>query len=260
MSNQNASNLAAVSYVIPVRNPTEDLITTVQSIELCQLVREILVIDDFSNLGMEHLSAVEKLPRVRVIKNEREPGISGALNTGLNRVQGRYIARLDSGDLNLPNRTRYQVELLEGTGKDVVVSSMKLITESGIQRKQPLQKASFSKIFGVIAPWSVVPHPTWLIRASAIEVPYKSKYVRTEDYCFLAENHMTVSVMTEPTIIYDARGGVKVKKELIATFYKVRIFVQCASDKIPALFVGLGYGLARTLRFILWQKKYLKRS
>lgn len=260
MSNQNASNLADVSYVIPVRNPTEDLITTVQSIELCQLVLEILVIDDFSTLGMEHLSAVEKLPRVRVIKNELDPGISGALNTGLNRVQGRYIARLDSGDLNLPNRTRYQVELLEGTGKDVVVSSMKLITETGTQVEQYVQKASYSIIFGVIAPWSVVPHPTWIIRASSIKVPYQSKYTRTEDYCFLAENHMTVSVMAEPTIIYDARGGVEVKKELLATYYKVRTFVQCASAQIPALFVGIAYGIARTARFILWQKKYLKRS
>lgn len=259
MSNQNTSNLTEVSYIIPVRNPGEDLITTVQSIELCPLVREILVIDDCSTLGMEHLSAVEHLPRVRVIKNNQEPGISGALNTGLKHAQGRYIARLDSGDLNLPNRTRRQVELLETLGRDVVVSSMKLITESISQAEHLIQTASCTQIFGAIAPWSVVPHPTWLIRASSIKVPYQSKYTRTEDYCFLVENHMSVSVMEEPTIIYDARGGVQVKKELEATYYKVRTFVQCASAQIPALFVGLTYGLARTARFILWQKKYLIR-
>ena len=42
-------------------------------------------------------------PRVRVVQNDERRGLAGALNRGLDVVQGRHVARMDADDIALPH-------------------------------------------------------------------------------------------------------------------------------------------------------------
>jgi len=246
-----------VSYLIPVYNPGPDLIATVQSIEQGEYLREIVIVDDQSTQGTQHLIQAQQIPKVCVISNSNDKGISGALNTGLTHIKDGFVARLDAGDIDLPNRIPSQLHTLLNKSFDLVASSM--LIKSPIQQCEHLQRSRYSRIFNVISPWSIVPHPTWLFRRESVRFPYRTENLRSEDYCFLAENQFKIALILEPAIIYDGTGDLKRTHELIATAKKVKSFISCSTNQVGAALIGACYGLLRAFRVLVWRRKFLKR-
>jgi len=102
-----------VSVILPVRNGKPYLPQAVESI-LGQTFPdfELIVIDDASaDSTPEYLAGLAD-PRVRVIRNKENLGISRTLNTALGLARGEYIARQDADDVSLPYRLDLQVEFL----------------------------------------------------------------------------------------------------------------------------------------------------
>lgn len=248
---------AGVTYVIPVHNPDNSLISSIKSIAKNEFLYEILVINDYSNVGLSIFEEIKKISQVRVVANIQVKGISGALNTGLDEVRSEYVARLDSGDIDLPNRIAIQHMKLLKENVDIVISDMLVVT--GNNAKHSLQKAYHKDVFGVIAPWSIVPHPTWFFKIKSVTSNYQQENIRTEDYCFLVDNNFRIAISHEAAILYDGRGSICVRNELIATYFKVRSYIVNARCKLLASVLGVLYGVARSVRVLLWQKKFLKR-
>jgi len=76
---------------------------------------EFIIIDDGSTDNsssiIEHLQEVDA--RIRLIRKPTNQGLISALNQGLKVARGKYIARMDSDDISLPERFSKQVEYLE---------------------------------------------------------------------------------------------------------------------------------------------------
>jgi glycosyltransferase involved in cell wall biosynthesis len=75
---------------------------------------ELLIVDDCSPTpSIDAIrDIVEKDPRVRVIRNEKNLNVSGARNVGLAHARGELIATLDHDDGWLPQKLEKQVEFL----------------------------------------------------------------------------------------------------------------------------------------------------
>jgi glycosyltransferase involved in cell wall biosynthesis len=117
--------MCKVSVVMPVWNSERYLTEALQSI-LDQTFTdfEILVLDDGStdrSLEISHGFA-DRDPRVKVIANEHQ-GYSPLLNLGLSLARGRYIARMDSDDICMPDRFALQVAFLDSHPDYVAVGS-----------------------------------------------------------------------------------------------------------------------------------------
>jgi len=104
-----------VSVVMPVYNAAEYLEDAVESI-LRQTFRdfEFIIINDGSTDGSSELLDLiqKKDSRVKVYHQENS-GIVSALNKGCDIAQGKYIFRMDSDDISLPERIACQVSFLE---------------------------------------------------------------------------------------------------------------------------------------------------
>lgn len=73
---------------------------------------EILAIDDGSSDGSVEFLREATDERLRCIADGRHRGLAGALNLGLARARGEFIARMDADDFCTPDRLALQVEHL----------------------------------------------------------------------------------------------------------------------------------------------------
>jgi glycosyltransferase involved in cell wall biosynthesis len=73
---------------------------------------ELLVVDDGSTDETGKILNECKDGRLRVLKNERNLGLTRSLNRGLGEARGKFVARQDADDFSMPRRLEKQVGFL----------------------------------------------------------------------------------------------------------------------------------------------------
>lgn len=122
-----------VSVLMPVYNGMPYLPLAVESI-LNQSFRdfEFIVVEDCSNDdSLKYLRSItdERMVLIPLAENK---GVTGALREGMNRVRGKYVARLDADDVAMPHRLQTQVDYLERNPEvGLLGGSIELIDASG---------------------------------------------------------------------------------------------------------------------------------
>ena len=122
-----------ISVVMPVYNGEKFLKEAIESI-LNQTYKdfEFLIVYYESTDGT--LSIIQEFQeqdaRVVLINGDKE-GISGALNKGIKKSRGKYIARLDADDISLPTRFENQINHMEIFKLDICGGHSLLIDSDG---------------------------------------------------------------------------------------------------------------------------------
>lgn len=105
-----------VSIIMPCYNSDSFIKLAIESV-LNQTYRnfELLIVNDGSSDNTEKIIKEYETKdfRIKVLNNENEKGISGAMNTGLNYARGLYITRMDSDDIIESTKIEKQVKFLE---------------------------------------------------------------------------------------------------------------------------------------------------
>ena len=114
IENLSSSNNPLVSVVMPAFNTIKYIENAVNSIiEQSCTDWELIIVDDCSTDGTgEYLTSI-KHPKIRVFKNEANLGYSGSVNYAISKSLGKYIAKMDSDDISLPQRLQMQIQYLE---------------------------------------------------------------------------------------------------------------------------------------------------
>ncbi|CAM2060579.1 putative Glycosyltransferase [Desulfovibrionales bacterium] len=86
---------------------------------------ECLVVDDYStDRTLEILAGYAVAdPRVVVVCNEENLGLTHSLNRGLGLIRGRYVARMDADDVCRPDRLERQVAFMEAHPEVAILGS-----------------------------------------------------------------------------------------------------------------------------------------
>lgn len=169
-----SENRPLVSVIMATFNEPDKLIReAIQSI-LNQSYShfELLIADDSTKddtkAVIDELASQDN--RVIVIRSDNRMGFVPALNIGLKKAKGDYIARMDGDDVALPNRFEQQVTYLESnTDVDVLGGAMNVINErSEITSLRKYPKGGF----GLLSWMSLrdpVGHPTVMFRKRIVE-------------------------------------------------------------------------------------------
>jgi len=78
---------------------------------------ELLIVNDGSTDGTLNLIAEFKDPRIRLLHNDGNKGLTFTRNHGLAEAKGKYFAILDSDDIAMPNRLKTQVDFMNANPK-----------------------------------------------------------------------------------------------------------------------------------------------
>jgi len=128
----------AVSVVMAVYNGQEYLNIAIDSI-LMQSFKdfELVIVNDGSSDSTESIINTYSDPRI-VYVSQKNAGLANALNTGIAKAKGKYIARMDADDVAYFDRLKLQSEYLDkhkkvglvGTSYDVIEENNVIIDGS----------------------------------------------------------------------------------------------------------------------------------
>ncbi len=159
----------AVSVLLPFRNPEQYFNDALQSIaEQTFTDFEAVLINDGSEDSSVMLAEdwCSKDPRFTLVNNAGS-GLVDALNTGLAKCSGTWIARMDADDISLPDRIEKQHGLAVSSGpmtvvscrvrsfpREIITRGFKLYEEwlNSLTEPQEIEKNLFIE--------SPIPHPT----------------------------------------------------------------------------------------------------
>jgi len=122
-----------VSVLIPAYNASAFIEKAIDSI-LNQSFKdfELIVVDDGSTDNTADLVLSYNDNRIRLVKNDKNSGLTFSRNRLINEAAGKYIAWLDADDIAHKERLKIQYEFLEKNGDYILTSSWaKTIDKNG---------------------------------------------------------------------------------------------------------------------------------
>ena len=176
---------ADVTVLIPCNNIRflEEALASIKSQSLQPKLVLVILNGEARNTNTEILSKLTLLLmcETQFIISERD-GIVPALNLGLTVANTKYIARLDSDDLMLPNRLENQINFLEDHPDVVAVGGQVLDYEN--RKVRFLYPTEHSKINTALYRFTGLPHPgvTYLLSFVKRVGSYSQKFEHVEDW------------------------------------------------------------------------------
>ncbi len=155
-----------VSIAMPVHNAAYTLRLAINSILLQTYTNwELILIDDGSSDGTLAVAHSYVDPRIKVIWDGRNKGMSDRLNQVLDMCHGEYFARLDADDVAYPERLERQVMFLEENRDiDLLGTGAMVFGRNGVAIGTFPMREKHEEICS--RPWSgfYLAHPTWMGR------------------------------------------------------------------------------------------------
>ena len=185
--------MAKVSVLMPVYNGEKFLEEAVKSVVNQTFMDwELIIINDGSTDKSEEIIKSFLDARIKYYKNDRNIGLIGTLNKGIELCQGDYVARMDADDISISQRFEYQLSFLEKNqsysmcGCNAIVINDRSDEIGHIINLYSNQYLQINLLFSV--PFV---HPGMMIRTTILKkFKYDIAYKHGEDYdlwCRIAE-------------------------------------------------------------------------
>ncbi|CDH43066.1 glycosyltransferase [Candidatus Contendibacter odensensis] len=169
---------------------------------------EFIIFDDCSTDSSLAILQSYTDPRIRIIKNDKNLGLTVSLNKGLSLAQGELIARMDADDISRPSRFEKQVVFLDQHPEVAVVGTwIECIDREGRIFKQIKSPTEPAIIRNELLRKNFMWHPTVTFRKHAAITTggYQNKAGRfAQDYDLwlrLSDNHQ-IANLPEYLLLY----------------------------------------------------------
>ena len=184
---------------------------------------ELIVIDDCSADRTREIvrRLQESDHRIRLVKQEKNCGVSAARKRGLEEAAGEWIAILDSDDLWESEKLEKQMRLHEETGAELIYTASGFIAEDGT-RIDWILHAPERLTYRQLLKQNLVSNSSVLVRKDLYEKYYSSGDGMHEDFATwlrITKNGTDAFGIDEPLLIYrlssSSKSGDKKKAALM---------------------------------------------
>jgi len=145
----------------------------------------IIVNDACTDQTGEILTKYANNPRVKIIENKENIGLTKSLNKALKVAQGEYIARQDADDVSLPDRFQKQIDYLESNPEIKLLGTFAYgINNRGEVLREEIPPVSSKAIKKVLIKNNTFIHPSVMIRKDILDKVglYNEDFETTQDY------------------------------------------------------------------------------
>lgn len=221
------STAPLVSIALPLFNSQHTIAACIDSILLQTYENwELIILDDGSVDASADVSKTFVDPRIRLISDKTNRGISARLNQAIDLAKGEYFARMDSDDIAFPERLKKQVAFMRAHPEiDLLGTGVLCYRGDGTLLGRLPVRQVHEEI--TARPWMgfYLPHPTWMGRIQWFRRHrYRSYADKAEDQHLLFRTFRTSRFACLPDILLGYREEPRrIKKMLLAryVFFKV---------------------------------------
>ncbi len=202
-----------VTFLIAVHNGAATVEEAVRSV-LQQTLKdiEIVIVDDGSTDDSPEIIKRLADPRIRLVSNDANKGLSWSLNRGWGQSRGEYVARMDADDLCMPGRAEKQVAFLDAhPGIAVVGSFVETFGAAGSGRIE--YQTDPHAIAATILFRNALAHPAVMIRKAAVDgegLQFDPRFRAAQDYRLWAQcvaRRLGMANLPEVLLRYRLHGG-----------------------------------------------------
>ena len=146
---------------------------------------EFIIINDGSTDMTKEILESYTDPRISIINNDKNIGLTRSLNMGLELAGSEYIARMDADDVSLPERLEKQVKFLENNPTVILLGNwIEIIDDNGNVRSITRYPTDHCFIAWVLLFKTCLAHPTVMYRRKEVLTigAYNRELKYTQDY------------------------------------------------------------------------------
>lgn len=219
-----------ITVLMSVYNGEAHLAEAIDSIlgQVCQDF-ELLVFEDGSRDRSQDMLQSYRHPRLRVVSNETNIGLSATLNRGLSQIESKYIARMDADDIADPHRLQRQFEFMESHPEVGICGTW--VRYFGREKRTWRPPVSDTGIRAKMLFDSPFAHPSVMIRRSVLvdnHLTYSERSRYCQDYRLWTDCAPFCQFHNIPDIllryrVHARQSGVTAKQEQQAVADRVRV-------------------------------------
>ena len=196
-----------VTVLMPVYNAERFLSEAIDSILQQSLTDfEFLIIDDGSTDSSREIINSYKDPRIRLVQNETNLGITASLNKGIQLARASLIARMDADDISYPERLQKQYDYLRTHPDCALLStSARVITED--KQTVYIDKINSRYFYYNLTFTSPIFHPTVMYVKKAVQAVGMYTVPYSEDFELFWHMSRQYKIDNLPEVLLDYRNN-----------------------------------------------------
>lgn len=255
-----------VTVLMSVYNGADYLKDAIESV-LNQTLREIdfLIIDDASTDDSNAIIRSYQDPRIRILKNSRNIGLTRSLNRGFGEAWAPFIARMDADDISHPSRLERQYEkMTENTDLTLIGTGYRVIDSEGKELRVWELPTLPEYVRSALKEYNCFCHGSVMMHRERVRVigAYRNEIRHAQDY----DLWLRLSERFHVENLADPLYSLRMHENSITSdkLYEQSVSVQLARDLADER-AKLGQdgfqrgGLHRVIRIFIYQRKLRNR-
>ncbi len=197
---------------------------------------EFLIVNDGSTDKTAEILESSNDPRIKIINNEKNIGISKSRNKGLKIAKGKYIAVMDADDISLPLRLEKEVGFLEQNKNIGLVGTNYLIINEEAKALYSVKRiAEYKELKLKLLEENQFAHGCIMFRKECIKQVgyYREEFMLALDYDFILRISEKFEVSNIQEFLYKWRiniNSVSVRKKALQDKYAL-LAIELAKER-----------------------------
>ncbi len=217
---------------------------------------ELLIVDDCSSDNTLHIVEAYQDARIRVMKNDKNGGVSLARKKGLDAAEGDWIAVLDSDDMWAPKKLEKQMAIAKASNADLVFTGSAFIRDDGTPINWQLYVPA-ALTYRKLLKQNLVSNSSVLVRADLYRKFYVVDDQIHEDYAMwldISKAGAVIRGIDEPLLFYRLTKPSRSSDKLKAAQMRWRTYRHAGLNTMTAAYYMCWYAVTGILKYghLLW--------